>query len=375
LNPQDKPGGSAPKKDDKAPPSVTIPTMEIVDSPADLDPAAGVRTAVKRRGRAQPAETSEAYKAIEIQPFPNWARSRGMGPNAAFFTGAGLALFDAILRSSADGGEPDFAGCLRQRLALRAAENCATLSRLREDACALRDAEHLTTGAETSPGGRLHRLFRLFAGKPLKLDEAALALAVGHLDLPKIDVGALAQSLSGCVGSAPDPLAAAAVSSATVMNFCAGAPAIDAEILALWSADVALARRLGWARPVPLLAVAILQPLLRHGAGGRRLRPSDEDWVATVASAYGLAADEAHALACDLSRRAVKLVAVAPKLRARGAARVVDMLLADDGVTPSAAAVRVKMSDRAARRLFDRLVSLGAARELTGRDSFRIYGL
>jgi hypothetical protein len=33
------------------------------------------------------------------------------------------------------------------------------------------------------------------------------------------------------------------------------------------------------------------------------------------------------------------------------------------------------MSDRAARRLCDRLVALGALRELTGRDSFRLYGV
>ena len=56
-------------------------------------------------------------------------------------------------------------------------------------------------------------------------------------------------------------------------------------------------------------------------------------------------------------------------------ARVVDMLLADDAVTPAAAASRAGLSDRAARRLFDRLVALGAVRELSGRDAFRIYGL
>jgi hypothetical protein len=351
--------------------------MEIVDSQADLDPAAGAKAAMKRRGQSRRAEPVPISKVIEIQSLPNWARWRGVGPNPAFFAGAGLALLDAILRSGADGGELDFTGCLRQRLALRAAESCATLSRLRDDARALRDAEHLAAGAETSPGGRLHRLFRLFAAKSVRLDEATLARAIGHLDLPEIDVGALAQSLSACLGSAPDPLAAAALASATTMNFCAEASAVDAEILALWSADVALASRLGWPRPVPLLAVVILQSSLRRVVGGRvsRPRPFDEDWVATVASAYGLAAMESHALASDLSRRAMTLATVAPKLRARGAARVVDMLLADDGVTPSAAALRVKMSDRAARRLFDRLVSLGAARELTGRDSFRIYGL
>jgi hypothetical protein len=64
-----------------------------------------------------------------------------------------------------------------------------------------------------------------------------------------------------------------------------------------------------------------------------------------------------------------------PLLRAKGAGRVIDMLLADDAVTPAAAASRAGLSDRAARRLFDWLVALGAVRELSGRDVFRIYGL
>ena len=33
------------------------------------------------------------------------------------------------------------------------------------------------------------------------------------------------------------------------------------------------------------------------------------------------------------------------------------------------------MSDRAARRLCDRSVELGVVRELTGRDTFRLYGV
>jgi Protein of unknown function (DUF1403) len=48
-------------------------------------------------------------------------------------------------------------------------------------------------------------------------------------------------------------------------------------------------------------------------------------------------------------------------------------LLDDDSL--SAATKISGLSDRGARRLFDRLASLGAIRELTGRASFRLYGL
>lgn len=64
---------------------------------------------------------------------------------------------------------------------------------------------------------------------------------------------------------------------------------------------------------------------------------------------------------------------VAPKLRAKGADAAVALFLSQEAVAPMA--LTSLRSDRAARRFCDRLVELGAVRELTGRDTFRLYGI
>ena len=57
------------------------------------------------------------------------------------------------------------------------------------------------------------------------------------------------------------------------------------------------------------------------------------------------------------------------------------LFLAEDALSPGVALSPVirgsatPMTDRAARRLCDRLATLGVVRELTGRASFRLYGL
>ena len=152
----------------------------------------------------------------------------------------------------------------------------------------------------------------------------------------------------------------------------------DAEILALWLADAVLAARLYrgtaslGALAVPLLAGQILHPSLKTGEG-RRPRPGDSDWPRLCCLAYARAAAAACDLGADLARRADTLTSVAPKLRAKGAGAVIAALLDDDALTAAGGAGG--MNERALRRLFDRLASFGAVRELSGRDNFRLYGL
>jgi hypothetical protein len=124
-----------------------------------------------------------------------------------------------------------------------------------------------------------------------------------------------------------------------------------------------------------LITTRILDPSIRSDGGGRRARPGDPAWQKAAAAGLGLAAASAPDLAADLLRRSDALLEVAPKLRAKPAQRIVDLLLAEDCVAPAEAARQAPMTGRAARRLFERLVALGAARELTGRPTFRLYGL
>ena len=92
-------------------------------------------------------------------------------------------------------------------------------------------------------------------------------------------------------------------------------------------------------------------------------------------------ARDATRLVHDLARRAGRLRAVAPKLRAKGSDEAVRLFLTQDAVLPSLMlspeikGTNVKMTDRAARRFCDRLVELGVVREMTGRSTFRLYGI
>jgi len=129
-----------------------------------------------------------------------------------------------------------------------------------------------------------------------------------------------------------------------------------------------LAQRLKWPFALPLLAAPLF------AGGGRRVGGDVTDGAeGAIVFAYAKAAVRACDLSAELGRRAQELQDAAPKLRAKGAGAAVQALLDEDSLAASSQIVG--LSERGARRLFDRLVALGAIRELTGRATFRLYGL
>jgi hypothetical protein len=341
------------------------PLADLADDPHATVPAPLARRARTRQNASNPL-AQHAFPSPSAPPA--WARASGRADGEPlFFAGASLALLNAFLRR-----DPPCAGALRQRLALQSAAAAAKILRLNADEGALRDLRFAVID-EPPPAAKLLRLWRELNARPSALDPGRIGDAAAALDLPAPSADALAETLRE-QSRAGDPVSAAGKSAALVFSALPDAPAAEAEILALWAFDLTLAIRLRWPRPLPLIATKILDPGLRSDGGGRP-RPGDTAWPKAAAGAIALAAASALDLGADLLRRADTLLAIAPRLRAKPAQRIVDLLLAQDCVSPAEAARCAPMTDRAARRLFDRLLVLGAVRELSERPSFRLYGL
>ncbi len=238
----------------------------------------------------------------------------------------------------------------RNRLALAAAEVCAGLSGRREGGRALRDAVHLLRpGDHPGPAGLIFQQWLRAVARPI---------SVAHLG--KALEGVSAEQIALCL----DTAGATPVDRAAAVLEAVLADTPRSETAALILADAALSKAMGRDHVLPCLALA-LKP--------RDLRLRDQDLQLACHRAVAAGAGQAVALASDLARRAAPLREVAPKLRAKAADRAVDLFLSRDALAP--ADLAAIMSDRAARRLCDRLVDLGAVRELTGRDKFRLYGV
>ncbi|MEQ8376579.1 MAG: DUF1403 family protein [Hoeflea sp. D1-CHI-28] len=263
--------------------------------------------------------------------------------DVAFLSGAVLSHLHLLL-----GREEVPHALLRDRLALRTAEVCIAFSGRPERAGELRDAVHLLRpGDLPGPAGETYLAWRRAVERPVSIKALGRAL-------PSFDRRQITTWLDAGKGA---PVTRAAMALEAVLR-----EAPRADVAGLILADAALAQAFGWDH---------LMPLLTPGLKRTDLHKRGDDLRLACHHALVLSAVESVRLAADLARRTAHLKAVAPKLRAKGSGDAVEMFLTRDAVAPSA----LPLPDRAARRLCDRLVDLGAVRELTGRDAFRLYGV
>ncbi len=315
----------------------------------------------------KPAATGEAHPAY-LPPLPSWVtQNHGNTPETEMFlSGASLAMLHMVL---ADPTEMLPEELLRNRLALRAAEACLKTEGRRESETDIRDAFYLARdGDAMGPAGDMFARWRKVGAIGLKQGDWLKKL---KSCVPEPVAEGLPEWID-TVGQGGPAVAGSPIAQAARMIRLVMAAFPREEASALICGDVVLARALGWAHSVPLLGLHLKR---------RELQVAGDELSLACHHAVAKGAQDAVRLARDLARRVQRLREVAPKLRAKGSGEAVALFLREDAVLPSTMlAPKIKgtsipMSDRAARRLCDRLVELGVVRELTGRSTFRLYGV
>lgn len=256
---------------------------------------------------------------------------------------------------------------LRNRLSLRAAVHCLKLEGRVQTEADIRDAYLLTaTGDAMGPAGDMLALWQ--SGSSISFCHGSWRERLNAL-LPED----MQEHFSNWMDQAEDTIGTPVAKAASLLgNIEQSFP--RQEAVALLCADTILARSLGWNAPLPLLGLHLKRDALRAAANG-------EDILIACHAAVAHASQVSVRLAHDLARRAGRLRAVEPKLRTKGSQDAVRLFLSEEAVLPStmlSPTIRgssTTMTPRSARRFCERLIELGVVRELTGRASFRLYGV
>lgn len=301
-----------------------------------------------------------------LPKLPAWVTTRRAETfeTVAFRSGAGLMVLDQLVSDPSKGVPLKL---LANRLALATATQTSKLEgRLAREAD-IRDAYHLAPAGEArGPDGDLLVFWR-DAGRLRANGTGEIADLVGADFAGEVSVW-LDAGLERVRSHGP---------LASCVSVLRAVLEVDdrAERAACLLSDIVLARALNWKQVLPVTARRLTKAALRDLA-------ADGPGAELAVQARILdSIEETIRVARDLAQRGAALQAVAPKLRAKGSDAAVDLFLTEDAVAPAsmlAPKIRgtsISMTSRAARRFCDRLVELGVAQELTGRSTFRLYGI
>ena len=315
----------------------------------------------------QPTAISDDLK--NLPKLPAWVTTGRVETleTVAFRSGAALLALDQLLSNPAQGVPLKL---LANRLGLTAATATSKLEgRLAREAD-IRDAYHLTAAGEArGPDGDLLAFWR----------EAARFRLTGrgwHDGLQGVAGSAFADDVLRWLEVGADRARTHGPLTGCVSVIRLVLEADDrAERIACLLSDILLARALNWKSILPVAAHHLTKAMLRDLVGD--VQGADFK----VQTNLLMSIEDTIRLATDLAERAAALCAIAPKLRAKGSDAAVALFLSEDAVAPSTMlspmiqGTTIPMTDRAARRLCDRLVELSVVHELTGRPTFRLYGI
>ena len=304
-----------------------------------------------------------------LPKLPAWVTSRRPESleTVTFRSGAALTVLDQLV------SDPSHGVPLKLLANLRALQVATATSRLEGRLAReanIRDAYHLAPPGEArGPDGDILAFWR---------DAARLKLTGRDWrDTVQGVVGAaFADDVWRWVALGPDCAKTQGPLADCVAVMCAVLEVDDrAERTACLLSDIVVARALSWKRVLPITAQFLSKAMLRDVVA------EEQDGELTIQQRLLESIEDTIRLARDLAAGAAALLAVAPKLRAKGSDAAVAVFLAEDAVAPSTMlapiiqGTNIPMTDRAARRFCDRLVELGVVKELTGRPTFRLYGI
>ena len=304
---------------------------------------------------------------VAPQGLPNWVLdgTAAITPEyAGFASGSALALLHSTLDNPSI---PIPIKLLRKHFALKAAIACLKFERRSDDEGQLLDAYYLTApGDARGPGGDMLAFWLDTCSISMRgrgWQNRLIDLLPDHLRDDAhdwLDFGRVGSDICSPVASAAKRL------SQVIEKYP------HEEAVAFLMADITLSKSLGWMHLFPLFA---------HYLKKKQLLNENENLLLDGHLAVAKIAQDILRSAHDFARRAEKLNAIAPKLRAKGSDQAVELFLSELAVSPqSMLAPKIKgtnvtMTPRSAGRFCDRLVSLGVVRELTGRSTFRLYGV